>query len=873
MKCPYCGQWEIREGETFCQWCGGDLRELGDTPDPSPVPEPEPAPEPVPEPEPEPLPAPTPAPNPEPTPMPMPEPEPKPSPAQEPKPKTEPLPSPGPMPQPALPSPPSPRPAGISPYLVAVLAAVTTALVFGLFLLVLKPGQTVIVISLSDIEDESLRTYVSEVADTNGDGSISQEEADAVTEIDLSGIASSGRTVSSASGIGYFSNLKSFNCSNNAITSLDLSSNHSLEQVYCDNNSIEHIELPAGGTLTTIHAQNNPLTSIDLSQQTGLTDVKLDEGVEIIGAEAPSDELVREKIEDMALVYSTAAFAGTDGTSHALGEELVSQVGTSGIVDSRLVSNYLYPVYTPGAERVTANEYGVEYESTSDSSCIVSQEAIRSLLRSFYGSEPESLDYLVTDKLTANDSGSWTLMKENPAFDSYIFTGNWQAYGKLVTFDAAISQSDMMSDALWFKFRVIAVQDQDSIFGYHLVSMTLTEDMPALSPEALLSSTTGNQTEQVANMGLPFSSVNGNLYYYSSLSSAIHCMDSLTGQTPALVPIPSNCTVVDLTVANGRIYYILMDYGTTSQYERLISVRPDGTDERVLLSNQTPGGTDRAVYTALAALDNELYLQTIHYGTSTTEGYSELVAMDLDGNNTRTLCTLSQANARLALSTDDNLVYFASQAETYHSDERSAICAYDLSSGSSREVYRSEVGNISGLLLCGDRLVFKEENRDAGTQALASVKTDGTEYIRLLTAPNNTFVLEPTVCSGSIYTLCYSDDEPLPLSSVTLVRTPADSSDVSSTVLSLVLDNCSLGVADGRLVILNSGFDVGSTVTGLTLVEADGQSLKTILSYDMNPYYGSTSMDDSGTTETSSDGSHDDMIENILAWAESEQQR
>lgn len=851
MKCPFCGKWDIREGETFCQWCGRDLREAA--PAPEPIKEPEPVPKPEPAPGPEPIP--------EPTPVPEPEPEPKPEPVPEPEPEPKPAPA------------PAPRTPGTSPYLVAILSAVIAALVFGLVLALLKPGQTVIVISLSDIEDDALRTYVSKIADTDGDGSISQEEADAVTEIDLGGTSDSGR-VASVSGIGYFRNLKSLNCSNNALTSLDLSSNSALEQVFCDNNSIEHIELPAGGTLTTIHAENNPLTSIDLSQQTGLTDVRLDEDVEIVGSEAPSDEAVREKVEDMALVYSTATFSGVGGANRSRGEELVVPAGTDGSVDAQLIANLVYPVYTPNASRVVSNEYGVDLEHTSDSSCTLTSEAINEILRSFTGSAPESLDYLVTDRLTKTDSDSWVLLKESPRFNSFIFTGSWSSYGKLVSFDAAIGQTDMMSDTLWFKFRVTAVEDPDSIFGFHLVSMMLTEDMPALRPEVLFDSMMPDENEQVANMSLPICALDNDLYFYSSQSSSIASMDLETGQVAYLIPIPHTCNVWSLTVANGRIYYIQMEYGTTAQYEELISVRLDGTDERVLLSNQAQAGTNRAVFSGVAVIGETLYLQATTYGTATSEGSCQLFAMGLRGEDARTVCSIPGVGSGFVLSADSDVIYYASEAETYRADERSVLYAYDTSDGTTRAIYQSEIGCIDGLRLQGDRLAFREYNSSSDADSLASVKTNGTGYVRLFDAPEGASLQSPVACSGCLYAILFHDSNvPLPETAISFLKTPVDRADVSLVDLGLRVSNPSLGISGNNIALVDNGFDVSSLVTKIATISPDGQVLLETIPGLEEPAAtgetGSTAAEPPSGSEGEGGEGEESMVDKVLGWADS----
>lgn len=66
--------------------------------------------------------------------------------------------------------------------------------------------------------DLAFRDYVAAHIDTNGDGRLSQEEAEQVTELSLS-----GQGIASLQGIANFTNLQTLDCSDNAIGALDLS--------------------------------------------------------------------------------------------------------------------------------------------------------------------------------------------------------------------------------------------------------------------------------------------------------------------------------------------------------------------------------------------------------------------------------------------------------------------------------------------------------------------------------------------------------------------------------------------------------------------------------------------------------------------------
>ena len=115
--------------------------------------------------------------------------------------------------------------------------------------------------------DEEFKRLMLEACDADGDGFISQEEADKVTELDLSyDSESTDRSViGSLDGIRIFRNLKNLDCDFNAITSLDLSGMDKLEYVNCSYNKIASLNLQGCTSLMQVYANVNELTSLDLS--------------------------------------------------------------------------------------------------------------------------------------------------------------------------------------------------------------------------------------------------------------------------------------------------------------------------------------------------------------------------------------------------------------------------------------------------------------------------------------------------------------------------------------------------------------------------------------------------------------------------------
>ena len=116
------------------------------------------------------------------------------------------------------------------------------------------------------IPDANFKAYLTTEFDTNGDNEISLEEAQSITNIDIS---ASLLQVKSLAGIEYFSNLETLDCSFNRITSLDLSGNTKLTEVNVGSNSLTSLMLPA--SVAAVDASNNKLTTLDVSAAKNLT--------------------------------------------------------------------------------------------------------------------------------------------------------------------------------------------------------------------------------------------------------------------------------------------------------------------------------------------------------------------------------------------------------------------------------------------------------------------------------------------------------------------------------------------------------------------------------------------------------------------------
>lgn len=112
--------------------------------------------------------------------------------------------------------------------------------------------------------DKNFLNYVKRF-DTDGDGRLSQSEADAVTSISVS-----GKGISDLKGIAYFRNMSDLSCADNQLTELDMSGNASLEFLYCPNNRLKTLNVSGNKALEYLSCSNNLLKKLDVSKNQAL---------------------------------------------------------------------------------------------------------------------------------------------------------------------------------------------------------------------------------------------------------------------------------------------------------------------------------------------------------------------------------------------------------------------------------------------------------------------------------------------------------------------------------------------------------------------------------------------------------------------------
>ena len=122
-----------------------------------------------------------------------------------------------------------------------------------------------VVLNEANFPDANFRTYISNETGVSMGGIISDAALASVTWFSVS-----YKEISSLQGIEYFTELKQLYCSNNKITSLDLSKNTKLTKLECDRNQLTSLDVSKNTALYELHCVRNQLTSLDVSKNVEL---------------------------------------------------------------------------------------------------------------------------------------------------------------------------------------------------------------------------------------------------------------------------------------------------------------------------------------------------------------------------------------------------------------------------------------------------------------------------------------------------------------------------------------------------------------------------------------------------------------------------
>ena len=145
------------------------------------------------------------------------------------------------------------------------LAMVFTFLPFSAFAVEgVTNDDSTIELSEQNFPDKAFREYLKQF-DIKKDNKLVPAERKAVTKISVI-----NQNITTLKGIEYFRKLETLSCSDNQLTSLDVSKNTELQKLYCDGNQLTSLEVCENTVLDTLHCYNNQLTSLDVSQNSAL---------------------------------------------------------------------------------------------------------------------------------------------------------------------------------------------------------------------------------------------------------------------------------------------------------------------------------------------------------------------------------------------------------------------------------------------------------------------------------------------------------------------------------------------------------------------------------------------------------------------------
>lgn len=119
--------------------------------------------------------------------------------------------------------------------------------------------------------DLYFQEYVSAVFDKNEDGSLSDSERKAVTELDVGDTSEyqleyEYLPIQTLKGVEYFPNIVTLNCSYNALDELDVSSLKKLRELRCNENQLKELRLSGNRELQYLYCQDNRIKKISCSK-------------------------------------------------------------------------------------------------------------------------------------------------------------------------------------------------------------------------------------------------------------------------------------------------------------------------------------------------------------------------------------------------------------------------------------------------------------------------------------------------------------------------------------------------------------------------------------------------------------------------------
>lgn len=149
---------------------------------------------------------------------------------------------------------------------------VLTAVLFTILMLCLSTAAMAdVAVNEKNFPDEIFRGFVQQF-DTDGNGSLNDDEIEAVTSISCANIG-----ITSMKGVEYFTALRELDCTDNWLSTLDVSKNTALTSLTCIDVRIAELDVSKNTALTQLICYRNQITALDVSNNTALITLRCGE--------------------------------------------------------------------------------------------------------------------------------------------------------------------------------------------------------------------------------------------------------------------------------------------------------------------------------------------------------------------------------------------------------------------------------------------------------------------------------------------------------------------------------------------------------------------------------------------------------------------
>ena len=129
-----------------------------------------------------------------------------------------------------------------------------------------------IAIDVANFPDSIFRTYVSDNFDTDKDGALSESEIKAAKTVELN-----GKGITTLKGIENLTYVQYLDCSNNKLTSLDVSKLTRMSNFVCDNNQLTSLDVSKNTNLMYLLCAGNQLKTLDLSNNEYISSISCED--------------------------------------------------------------------------------------------------------------------------------------------------------------------------------------------------------------------------------------------------------------------------------------------------------------------------------------------------------------------------------------------------------------------------------------------------------------------------------------------------------------------------------------------------------------------------------------------------------------------